>query len=288
MIPTLTYGDALALASRTHSLQASEARLLLRHVTGASIARIIAHPGRELGQIEQLRYESLVARRAAGEPIAYLVGRREFYSRTFQVSDCVLIPRPETEGLVDAALARMPVGAPPAVVDLGTGSGCVGITLALEQPGLRVLAIDASADAIEVARANARALECSNIEFVIGDWLDGIDGNQLSMIVANPPYIAAGDAHLGQGDLRFEPRTALSPGDDALSAIRTIVGQAPAALADNGWLILEHGFDQAAAVRALLSTHGFVDVFTDRDIDAQDRITGGRLVRHGRTGLLSR
>jgi release factor glutamine methyltransferase len=273
----LTYTDALTLASRGHSLAAVDARLLLQHVTGATVAQIVSYPGRQLGPVDRMRFESLVARRASGEPIAYLLGEREFYSRAFAVTPGVLIPRPETEGLVDAALARLPVDGNPAVVDLGTGSGCVGITIALEHTKTRVLAIDASADAITVARRNATALECSNIDFVIGDWLKGIDGHRLSMVVANPPYIAAADFHLGQGDLRFEPRSALTPGDDGLAAIREIIIQAPAALAGGGWLILEHGHDQGPAVRKLLAVRGFADVFTDRDLAGHDRITGGRL-----------
>jgi release factor glutamine methyltransferase len=273
----LTYTDALTLASRGHSLAAVDARLLLQHVTGATVAQIVSYPGRQLGPVDRMRFESLVARRASGEPIAYLLGEREFYSRAFAVTPGVLIPRPETEGLVDAALARLPVDGNPAVVDLGTGSGCVGITIALEHTKTRVLAIDASADAITVARRNATALACSNIDFVIGDWLKGIDGHRLSMVVANPPYIAAADFHLGQGDLRFEPRSALTPGDDGLAAIREIIIQAPAALAGGGWLILEHGHDQGPAVRKLLAVRGFADVFTDRDLAGHDRITGGRL-----------
>lgn len=277
--PTLTYADALKLASRGHSLSAVDARLLLQHVTRATFAQIVAYPGRHLGPIDQMRFESLVERRAGGEPLAYLVRQREFYSRSFTVTPAVLIPRPDTECLIDAALARLPVGGHPEVVDLGTGSGCIGITLALEQPELKVLAIDASADAIAVARDNARTLGCTNIDFVIGDWLRGIDGKRLSMVVANPPYIAAADFHLGQGDLRFEPRSALSPGDDGLAALRTIVVQAPDALADDGWLILEHGFDQATAVRKLLAAQGFIDVFTERDLSGHERVSGGRMVR---------
>jgi release factor glutamine methyltransferase len=276
MKPLLTYSDALALASRAHALSSAEARLLLQHVTGASSAQIAAYPGRQIGPIDQMRFESLVSRRAGGEPIAYVVGHREFYSRAFRVGPAVLIPRPETEGLIDAALARLPAEGTPEIVDLGTGSGCVAITLALEHPAAKVLAVDASADAIEMARANAQALECDNVDFVIGDWLAGIDGHRLAMIVANPPYIAASDFHLTQGDLRFEPRGALTPGDDAMSSIRTIIAQAPAALSVGGWLIFEHGFDQAESVRALLAESGFVDMFTDRDLAGHERITGGR------------
>ncbi|MBC7780554.1 MAG: peptide chain release factor N(5)-glutamine methyltransferase [Proteobacteria bacterium] len=279
MTPTFTYNDALTLALRGHSLNVVDARLLLQHVTGASAAQIIAYPGREVGAIDQMRFESLVERRAGGEPIAYLVGYREFYSRSFRVNRNVLIPRPETEGLIDAALTRLPFDGAPEIVDLGTGSGCVGITLALEQPNARVLAIDTSADAIEVARANALALDCRNIDFVIGDWLAGIDGRRLALIVANPPYIAADDMHLEQGDLRFEPKLALTPGADGLAAIRTIIAQAPSALADSGWLILEHGFDQGALVRELLSADGFTDTFTERDLAGHERTTGARWMR---------
>jgi len=277
--PSLTYSDALTLALRGHSLDAVDARLLLQHVTGATFAQIVSYPGRQLGPVDRMRFESLIERRAAGEPIAYLLGEREFYSREFAVTPAVLIPRPETEGLVDAALSRLPVQGRPEVVDLGTGSGCVGITLALEHPQAYVLAIDASADAIDVARRNAAALGCTNIDFVIGDWLQGINGKRLAMIVGNPPYIAAADAHLDQGDLRFEPRSALTPGDDALAAVRKIIVQAPAALADGGWLILEHGHDQGPGVRELLTGHGFTEVFSDRDLAGHERITGGRM-RH--------
>lgn len=275
--PSLTYSDALTLAARGHSLAAVDARLLLQHVTGATIAQIVSYPGRQLGPVDRTRFESLVERRAAGEPIAYLLGEREFYSRAFAVTPAVLIPRPETEGLVDAALSRLPTEGRPEVVDLGTGSGCVGITLALEHPQARVLAIDASADAIGVAQRNAAALECGNIDFVIGNWLQGIDGNRLAMIVGNPPYISAADAHLGQGDLRFEPRLALTPGDDALAAVREIIVQAPAALAEGGWLILEHGHDQGPIVRKLLAKHGFNEVFSECDLAGHERITGGRI-----------
>jgi release factor glutamine methyltransferase len=254
-----------------------DARLLLQHVTGATIAQIVSYPGRQLGPVDRMRFESLVARREAGEPIAYLLGEREFYSRAFAVTPAVLIPRPETEGLVDAALSRLQAHGRPDVVDLGTGSGCVGITLALEHPQARVLAIDASADAIGVARRNAAALGCDNIDFVIGNWLQGIDGRRLAMIVGNPPYIGAADAHLGQGDLRFEPRSALTPGDDALADVREIIAQAPAALAEGGWLILEHGHDQGPSVRALLASHGFGEVFSERDLAGHERITGGRM-----------
>ncbi len=276
-LPTLTYSDALTLALRGHSLDTVDARLLLQHVTGATFAQIVSYPGRQLGAVDRMRFESLIERRAAGEPIAYLLGEREFYSREFAVTPAVLIPRPETEGLVDAALSRLPVQGRPEVVDLGTGSGCVGITLALEHPQAYVLAIDASADAIGVARLNAAALGCANIDFVIGNWLQGIDGKRLAMIVGNPPYIAAADAHLDQGDLRFEPRSALTPGDDALAAVREIIAQAPAALADGGWLILEHGHDQGPAVRELLAAHGFTEVFSDRDLAGHERVTGGQM-----------
>lgn len=275
MSTSLTYGQALVHAARGRSLPAAEARLLLQHVTGSTAAQVIAHPGRPLGPVDRLRFESLVERRARGEPIAYLVGWREFFGRRFGVGPDVLIPRPETEGLVEAALARLPAGEPRSVLDLGTGSGCVAITIALERPGVEVVAVDASGDALAVARRNAAMLD-GRVEFVESDWLSALAGRRFDIIVANPPYIAAGDPHLGQGDLRFEPRHALTPGEDGLAALVAIVAQSTRALGPGGWLLLEHGHDQSAAVRAALEFHRYRDVFSDRDLAGIERISGGR------------
>ena len=272
---SLTYGQALVHAARGRSLPAAEARLLLQHVTGATAAQVIAHPGRPLGPVDRLRFESLVERRARGEPIAYLVGWREFYGRRFAVGPEVLIPRPETEGLVEAALARMPAGQRLAIADLGTGSGCVAITLALERPRANVVAVDASGDALLIARRNAEALDCP-LELVESDWLSGLDARRFDLIVANPPYIAAADPHLAQGDLRFEPRHALTPGDDGLLALHTIIAQSARALKPGGWLLLEHGHDQAAEVRASLEAGGYLEVFSERDLAGIERVSGAR------------
>lgn len=282
MNPSLTYGQALVHAARGRSLPAAEARLLLQHVTGSTAAQVIAHPGRPLGPVDRLRFESLVERRAHGEPIAYLLGWREFYGRRFIVGPEVLIPRPETEGLVEAALARMPAGEPLEIADLGTGSGCVAITLALERPQARVLAIDASGDALALARRNAEALDC-RLDLAENDWLSGMDERRFDLVVANPPYIAAADPHLAQGDLRFEPRHALTPGDDGLGALHAIILQAVRALRPGGWLLLEHGHDQADAVRAALAARGYSDVFTERDLAGLERISGARRPRRART-----
>lgn len=275
MSTSLTYGQALVHAARGRSLPAAEARLLLQHVTGSTAAQVIAHPGRPLGPVDRLRFESLVERRARGEPIAYLVGWREFFGRRFGVGPDVLIPRPETEGLVEAALARLPAGEPRSILDLGTGSGCIAITIALERPGVDVVAVDASGDALAVARRNAAALD-GRVEFVESDWLSALAGRRFDIIVANPPYIAAGDPHLGQGDLRFEPRHALTPGVDGLAALVAIVAQSTRALNPGGWLLLEHGHDQAAAVRAALELQRYRDVFSDPDLAGIERISGGR------------
>jgi len=271
----LTYGQALVHAARGRRLPAAEARLLLQHVTGATAAQVIAHPGRPLGPVDRLRFESLVERRAAGEPVAYLVGWREFYGRRFRVGPEVLIPRPETEGLVEAALARLPPGAEGSVADLGTGSGCVAITLALERPRLTVVAIDASGDALQVASRNALEHGCT-VEFVESDWLSGLAGRRFELVAANPPYVAASDPHLAQGDLRFEPRHALTPGADGLSALTRIIAQASRALKPGGWLLLEHGHDQAAAVREALASRGYLGLFTERDLAGIERISGGQ------------
>jgi len=275
---SLTYGQALVHAARGRSLPAAEARLLLQHVTGATAAQVIAHPGRPLGPVDRLRFESLVERRARGEPIAYLVGWREFYGRRFAVGPEVLIPRPETEGLVEAALARMPAGQRLAIADLGTGSGCVAITLALERPRAEVVAVDASGDALVIARRNAEALDCP-LELVESDWLSGLDARRFDLIVANPPYVAADDPHLAA--LAHEPTEALVGGADGLQDLRCISAGAPAHLQSGGWLAVEHGHDQAGAVQALLRQAGLEAVRSERDLQGIERVTCGRWAAAG-------
>ncbi len=216
-------------------------------------------------------------RRIAGEPIAYLVGQREFFGLPFRVTTDVLIPRPETELLVELALQRAPHGA--RLLDMGTGSGAIAVVLAHARADLQVSALDVSAAALDIARQNAAQHLASSggaLRLLQSDWYDALPaGEQFELIVANPPYIVAGDAHLGQGDLRFEPLGALTDHADGLSALRTIVNGAAAHLVAGGWLLMEHGYDQAAAVRALLMAQGFSDVQSWQDLAGIERVSGG-------------
>ena len=251
-----------------------DARVLLQSVLGVSHAFLAAHPGHVVADAQLDRYLALVARRAAGEPVAYLTGEREFFSLDFKVAPAVLIPRPETELLVELALARIPPDAPCHVLDLGTGSGCVAISIARHRPRARVAATDRSPEAIGIAAGNASALGVRNVEFTRGDWFDAVGGERFDVIVSNPPYIAEGDPHLGEGDLRFEPQQALIAGADGLRCIREIVARAEAHLTPGGWLMFEHGYDQAERCRALLGSAGLVEVFSQRDLAGIERVSG--------------
>lgn len=265
-----------ALAAAREVIPISEARLLACHVLNCNAAWLEAHRDDKLSEAQADRFSELVACRAGGEPVAYLLGRREFYGRDFAVSPAVLIPRPETELLVDlakTALARVPA---PRILDLGTGSGCVAITLALELRGASVTAVDVSPEALAVARANAGRL-AARVRFIESDWFAALGGDErFDLIVGNPPYVAEGDPHLGQGDLRFEPETALHCGPDGLSAIRRIVAEAPRHLAPGGCLYFEHGYDQAEAIAGLLSAAGYIGIEQHRDLAGIVRVSGGR------------
>lgn len=254
-----------------------EAQILLGFVLGVSRAWLIAHLEAKVEAASAATFAAQLARRARGEPIAYLVGQREFYGRAFRVTPDVLIPRPETELLIDAALSRLPAEAVCDVLDLGTGSGCIAVTLALERGRARVCACDLSVSALAVAGANARQLG-AGVEFLKSDWFQCLPNRRFDLIVSNPPYVASGDPHLGQGDLRFEPQFALSAGADGLADIRRIVGEALDHLHNGGWLILEHGHDQAPACRQLMINAGFTDVFDMRDLAGLPRICGGQLL----------
>lgn len=269
---------AAALAAARQSIEISEARLLLRHVLGVGTAWLEAHRDDPLPGRYAADFAALVERRALGEPVAYLLGFREFYGREFSVTPDVLIPRPETELLVEVACRKVGVAAGATLLDLGTGSGCIAITLALELPGALVAAAEVSPAALAVARANATLLSAA-VAFVESDWLAAFGGRRFDVIVSNPPYVAAGDRHLDQGDLRFEPPHALHCGahdTSGLDAIRRIVADAPAHLALGGWLLFEHGYDQADAVRELLAAAGFADIEQHRDLAGIVRVSGGR------------
>ncbi len=261
--------DRLGLSTREARL---EARILACRALNVETVWLLAHDTDPLDDTQAAALETLVERRQAGEPVAYILGEREFYGRPFQVTPATLIPRPETEHLVEAALARGPAHA--RVLDIGTGSGCIAITLKLERPDWQVSAVDLSPDALGVARDNSRRLG-ADIEWLASDLFAALSGQTFDLIVSNPPYVAEADPHMGQGDVRFEPRTALTSGADGLDAIRTIVKRAPAHLSSGGWLVLEHGWDTGEAIGQLLVDAGFDQVFLERDLAGQARISGG-------------
>jgi len=252
-----------------------EARLLTMHILGKSRAWLVAHDRDPLATVQWQALEAALVRRLAGEPVAYILGEREFYGRPFRVSPATLIPRPETEHLVEAALARLPVAAPLRVLDIGTGSGCIAITLKLERPDWRVTAVDISPAALDVARANAANLK-AGVEWLESDLLAALPGRRFDLIVSNPPYIPEQDRHLDQGDVRFEPRQALASGKTGLDALRAIIELAPTHLENSGWLLLEHGYDQGEVVPALLERAGYAEVFMTPDLAGQPRLSGGR------------
>jgi release factor glutamine methyltransferase len=268
-----------ALEEATAAIGRIDAQVLVAHLLGVDRAYLIANPMRVLTETEDARIDTLVAQRSLGHPVAYLTGTREFHSRDFAVGSDVLIPRPETETLAEAALARLRPRA--SCLDLGTGSGVVGLTLACERPDVRVACTDVSAKALSVARDNARTLECeARVELLEGPWYAPVAGRRFDMIVSNPPYVAAGDPHLAQGDLRFEPEGALTDGSaDGLGSIREIVGKARAHLNAGGWLLIEHGYDQADAAARLLETAGFTDRVSIQDLAGIPRVAGGKIDR---------
>lgn len=269
-----TVGKLLARARGL--IDPADAALLLAHALGKPRSWLFAHAEDALGEADAERFNDLLLRRAAGEPVAYLTGSRGFWTLELAVTPATLVPRPETELLVELALARLPADAPVRVADLGTGSGAIGLAIASERPQAQVLATDASIEALDVARGNAVRNGIGNVAFRHGSWLQPLGDETFDLIASNPPYIADGDPHLARGDLRFEPPMALSCGPDGLDAIRTIVRDAPACLRPGGWLLLEHGWEQGEAVRALLAEAGFVEVGTERDLEHRDRITLGR------------
>ncbi len=254
----------------------ADAEALLLHALGRDRAWLFAH-GREpvSGPVAEA-FAALVERRAAGEPVAYLTGHRGFWTLDLAVTPATLIPRPETELLVELALERIDTTPGRRIADLGTGSGAIALALASERPQARIWATDASPAALAVARANAQANDLGRIDFREGPWWAPLAGERFDLVASNPPYIAADDPHLSQGDLRFEPATALAAGADGLDDIRQIVDGAPAHLQPGGWLLLEHGWDQGEAVAALLAGRGFVGVTTVQDLEARDRVTLGR------------
>lgn len=289
--------DALGLAPTEARI---EAQVLLKHGLG-DVARawLIAHEHDPVAAKHEATFKLLLHRRLEGEPVAYILGEREFFGLMFKVTPATLIPRPETELLVELALRRIPSppsGCPPTamlsppmgeggrqtgsgsefrVLDLGTGSGAIALSLAHARPGVEFVAVDVSPDALAVAYENAQRLGISNISFMQSNWYAALDTQLFDLIVSNPPYVAVGDAHLRHGDLRFEPLSALSSGEDGLDDIRRIVSEAPVHLKPGGWLLFEHGYDQAAKVRELLQLAGFNAIFSACDLAGIERVSGG-------------
>jgi release factor glutamine methyltransferase len=252
-----TQQSTIGAALRAQDIDLRDARVLLRVALGVDETHLATHPGQVLSREQGDRFAAWLRRRRAGEPVAYITGEREFHSLAFKVTPAVLIPRPETELLVELAIERVAPDTPASVLDLGTGSGCVAVALA-------------------VARENA-ARHGTDIEFIESDWFAALAGRRFDLIVANPPYVAEGDRHLSEGDVRFEPRAALVGGADGLTCIRTIAADSRAHLARGGRLFIEHGHDQAARCRALLHEQGYREVMSRRDLAGIERACGGRV-----------
>jgi release factor glutamine methyltransferase len=256
-----------------------DAQVLLAHVVGRDRAWLVAHGADALAREQWTAFMALALRRQDGEPVAYLTGTREFWGLRLRVTPEVMIPRPETETLVEVALARLPTDRDLRVLDLGTGSGAIALAIAHERPRAHVLATDVSSDALDVARDNANALGLSNVEFVKSDWYERVpcewQGGAFDLVASNPPYIAAADPHLDEGDVRFEPERSLTPGGDGLGAIRRIVAGASERLIAGGTLAVEHGYDQSEAVREMLVAAGFADVVAQRDLAGIHRVAAG-------------
>jgi len=268
----LTVNRALALSG----LVSFEAKVLLAHLLATDRAWLAAHGDATL-TIEQAKsFDALARRRREGVPIAYLTGRREFYGLDLEITADVLIPRPESEILVDFALAKIGEAEAARVLDLGSGSGAVALAIAKARPASRVLGVDLSSAASALARRNARRLQIANVEFIDSDWFERVPPGEFDLIVANPPYVADGDPHLAQDDLRYEPAIALNGGVDGLAAIRRIVDGASGYMKPGGWLAIEHGHDQAGSVQALLRAAGFEAVNTQRDLAGVLRTTSAR------------
>jgi len=274
--PALSMAPTIRGAIEASGLVPVDARVLLGHVLGRDRAWLVAHAAEPLSRAEADAFFALAKRRREGEPVAYLVGRREFWWLDLVVSPAVLIPRPETETLVEVALARLPADRPVRVLDLGTGSGAIALAIAKERPLAEVTATDVSGEALDVARGNAARLGLGDVAFACADWYAGAPDGPYDAIVANPPYIDPADPHLAEGDLRFEPRGALTTGSTGLSSLAAIVAGAPARLAPGGLLAVEHGFDQSEAVCGLFDDAGFVTIETFRDLAGLWRVVAGR------------
>ena len=266
-----------AAASLDGDARRAESELLLARAIDRPRSWLYAHPDALVEEQQARHFLAMVEQRRRGEPVALILGVRDFWSLELTVTSDTLIPRPETELLVELALRHIPAGSPARVLDLGTGTGAVALALASERPMAEITAIELHSRTLSVARANAARLQLGRVRFLLGNWFSAVRDERYDVIVGNPPYIAEQDPHLLQGDLRFEPRAALASGIDGLEAIRVIARDSPRHLRANGWLLLEHGFEQGAAVRALLESAGFTKVATGVDLAGLDRVTYGQL-----------
>lgn len=264
-----------------------EVQMLMQQVLGVSRAYLLAHPEQVMDEAQISAYRALLQRRMEGEPLAHILGEREFFGLNFKVTPATLIPRPDTELLVELALQRIPPPLPApiyreggarafSVLDLGTGTGAIALSIAHTRPEAEVTAVDASQKALEIAQKNASLLNTANVRLLQSDWFSALQGERFDLIVSNPPYIAEADAHLAQGDLRFEPRSSLASGTDGLDDIRHIIAHAKNHLNAGGWLLLEHGYDQAAQVRTLFDASGYTGIFSAPDLSGIERVSGGR------------
>ncbi len=268
---------ACATQPKDNLIDRVDAEWLLAYVLNKSRSWLYAFAETPLTEAQQHHYLQLLERRGKGEPVAYLTGTQGFWSLALKVTPATLIPRPETELLVSLALANLNDMQHPFLLDMGTGSGAIALAIASELPSAKITAVDMSSAALAVAAENTMALGCKNIELLQSDWFSALAGRRFNGIVSNPPYIEAGDVHLQQGDLRFEPMSALASGIDGLEAIRRIVAEAPDHLLPQGWLMIEHGWQQGEAVRALMANAGFTSIATHRDLEQRERVSFGRL-----------
>ena len=269
----VTAGITLGALQRKPLLDPVDQRILICHALGISRTALITQSDRVLNAEEAALVSALLQRRHDGEPVAYIVGQREFFGLDFETTPAVLIPRPDTELLVELALVRLPPRG--RVLDMGTGSGAIAVAIAHSRPDASVTALDVSQDALAVAARKAQRNN-AKVRFLHSDWYAAVEGEQFDLIVSNPPYIADGDRHLSEGDLRFEPSGALTDFSDGLSALRIIVAGARSKLAPGSWLLMEHGYDQSAAVRELLLSSGYTDVQSWQDLAGIERVSGGR------------
>lgn len=277
----ISINNSLVLAIKQLTEHSDTARLdaeiLLCHVLKCSRSTLRAHPERPLTPEQQFVFQQLIQRRLKGEPIAYIIGHREFWSLDLRVTPDTLIPRPATESLVSTVLEKLSATASLCVADLGTGSGAIALALSKERPHWHILATDNNSSALAIARENAALQKCANITFYRGDWCYALPKNcQCDAIVSNPPYIAENDPHLHQGDVRFEPQFALTAGADGLHDIKKIINQARIYLKVGGWLFMEHGYDQSDEVRALMQEKGYLNIVDTKDLAGQPRVVSGQ------------